>query len=191
MSEIEYVFGTGDGVPHGWSSPPDLALGGALDAVRLDFDGDGLLDDALWDADRDGIAELAALDLTDDGVLDHFYTDPTDLGTWNHEVTGVPEDAAAEPLGWVVRGEGRGGSLWTEPQGRVGPLGIEPEGGAEADGGATSAASAPVAGPDISWPVSPCLLAPQPGTDPPPPPRSPAPAQLPLPEFPRSVPVAS
>ncbi|UGT59263.1 hypothetical protein [Nocardia asteroides] len=132
MSEIEYVFGTGDGVVHGWSSPADLALGGALDAVRLDFDGDGLLDDALWDADRDGIAELSALDLTDDGVLDHFYTDPTGLGTWDHQVTGVPEDAAAEPLGWTVRGE--------------------------ADGRATAPASA---GPDISWPPGPCLLAPQ------------------------------
>ncbi|MFC8043788.1 hypothetical protein [Nocardia sp. NPDC057353] len=105
MDEIEYVFGTGDGVVHAWSSAAELSLGGALDAVRLDFDGDGLLDDALWDADRDGVAELAALDLTDDGALDHFWTDPTGLGTWNHQVTGVPADAAAEPLDWTLRVE--------------------------------------------------------------------------------------
>ncbi|WP_067648810.1 hypothetical protein [Nocardia harenae] len=148
MSEIEYVFGTGDGAVHGWSSPADLSLGGALDAVRLDFDGDGLLDDALWDADRDGVAELAALDLTDDGVLDHFYTDPTGLGTWNHLVTGVPEDAEAEPLGWTVR---------------VGPAG--------------AAAEVPrpdIGRPDIAWPERPHAL-PQPGAELPPPAHRPLP----------------
>lgn len=174
MSEIEYVFGTGAGAPHPWSSPADLSLGGAPDAVRLDFDGDGLLDDALWDADRDGVAELAALDLTGDGVLDHFYTDPTGLGTWNHQVTGLPADAVAEPLGWTVRVEPESQDVLTgEPEGR----GI-------------AVAPAPAARPDISWPASPCSLAPQPGADPPPPPHSPALAEPPLLGAPRPVPAA-
>jgi hypothetical protein len=105
MNEIEYVFGTGDGPVHVWTSEADLELGntGAADAVRLDFDGDGIADDALWDTAGSGRADIAALDLDDDGVLDHFFTDPTGLGTWNHEITGLPGDADSEPLGWIVR----------------------------------------------------------------------------------------
>ncbi|MEU2037852.1 hypothetical protein [Nocardia niwae] len=105
MDEIEYVFGTGDGSVHVWTSEAELELGGtgAADAVRLDFDGDGIADDALWDPAGSGRAGVAALDLDDDGVLDHFFTDPTDLGTWNHEITGLPADVASEPLDWIVR----------------------------------------------------------------------------------------
>ncbi|MFD8244031.1 hypothetical protein [Nocardia sp. NPDC059691] len=107
MNEIEYVFGTGDGVVHVWTSEADLELGdtGAADAVRLDFDGDGIADDALWDSAGSGRADIAALDLDDDGVLDHFFTDPTGLGTWNHQITGLPGDTASEPLDWSVRTE--------------------------------------------------------------------------------------
>ena len=88
MTEIDYVFGTGDGTVHAWSSPADLDLSGtgACDAVRLDFDGSGSADDALWDSDGDGVADVAALDLDGDGVLDHFFTDPTGLGTWDHQI---------------------------------------------------------------------------------------------------------
>lgn len=105
MSEIEYVFGTGDGVVHIWSSEADVELArtGTADAVRLDFDGDGLADDVMWDSTGSGVADIAALDLDDDGVVDHFYTDPTGLGTWDHRITGTPEDASAEPFGWIVR----------------------------------------------------------------------------------------
>ncbi|MFI9507505.1 hypothetical protein [Nocardia sp. NPDC052566] len=105
MTDIEYAFGTGDGIVHGWVSQAELELArsGAADAIQLDFDGDGLLDDAMWDSDGDGIADVAALDLDDDGVLDHFYTDPTGLGTWAHQVTGAAADAVSEPLAWIVR----------------------------------------------------------------------------------------
>ncbi|WP_194816595.1 hypothetical protein [Nocardia sp. XZ_19_385] len=105
MSDIEYVFGTGAGEVHVWSSPADLELArtGTVDAVQLDFDGDGLFDDALWDTHGAGVADVAALDLNDDGVLDHFYTDPSGLGTWNHLVTGF--DSANEPLEWTIRPE--------------------------------------------------------------------------------------
>ncbi|MFQ6325463.1 hypothetical protein ACLMAL_04900 [Nocardia sp. CWNU-33] len=105
MSEIEYVFGTGDGTVHVWSSQADLELSGpgVADALQLDFDGDGLADDALWDSHGTGIADVAALDLDEDGVLDHFYTDPSGLGTWNHLVTGSASDAGSEQLDWIVR----------------------------------------------------------------------------------------
>ncbi|WP_067863390.1 hypothetical protein [Nocardia shimofusensis] len=105
MTDIEYSFGTGDGVVHDWSSAADLDLAGTglFDAVRLDFDGDGLADDALWDSTGAGVADIAALDLDDDGVPDHFYTDPTGEGTWDHHVSGSPADAANEPLEWIVR----------------------------------------------------------------------------------------
>ncbi|WP_054815225.1 hypothetical protein [Nocardia arizonensis] len=105
MNEIEYVFGTGDGTTHTWTSQADLDLArtGALDAVQLDFDGDGLADDALWDTTGSGTADIAALDLDDDGLLDHFYTDPTGAGTWDHRITGSSADADQEPLGWIVR----------------------------------------------------------------------------------------
>lgn len=105
MNEIEYVFGTGDGPVHVWTSEAGLTLGdtGTPDAVGLDFDGDGIADDALWDAAGCGRADIAALDLDDDGVLDHFFTDPTGLGTWNHQITGLPGDTANEPLDWIVR----------------------------------------------------------------------------------------
>ncbi|WP_051021472.1 hypothetical protein [Nocardia araoensis] len=107
MNEIEYVFGTGDGTVHVWTTEADLELGGTgtADAVRLDFDGDGIADDALWDSAGSGRADIAALDLDDDGVLDHFFTDPTGLGTWNHQITGLPGDTASEPLEWTVRTE--------------------------------------------------------------------------------------
>ncbi|MCM6776995.1 hypothetical protein NDR87_23910 [Nocardia sp. CDC159] len=93
MTDIEYVFGLGDGPGRSWSSPADLDLTGTgvFDAVGLDFDGDGYTDDALWDRDGDGVAEISALDLDDDGRLDHFCTDPGGLGTW------------AEPL-WPLSG---------------------------------------------------------------------------------------
>ncbi|MEV0294242.1 pullulanase [Nocardia sp. NPDC050710] len=105
MNEIEYVFGTGDGTVHVWSSEADLDLArtGTADALQLDFDGDGLADDALWDPHGTGVADIAALDLDDDGLLDHFYTDPTGLGTWGHQITGSAADAVDEPLEWIVR----------------------------------------------------------------------------------------
>ncbi|MFQ6396967.1 hypothetical protein ACLMAJ_26345 [Nocardia sp. KC 131] len=105
MNEIEYVFGTGDGTVHIWSTEADLELArsGIADALQLDFDGDGLTDDALWDSHGTGIADVSALDLDDDGVLDHFYTDPSGLGTWNHLVTGAASDAGSEQLAWIER----------------------------------------------------------------------------------------
>lgn len=105
MNEIEYVFGTGDGRVHVWTSEADLQLTGTgmADAVGLDFDGDGFADDALWDSGGSGIADIAALDLDDDGVLDYFFTDPTGLGTWDHQITGLSADAASEPFDWIVR----------------------------------------------------------------------------------------
>lgn len=105
MTDIGYSFGTGDGVVHEWSSAADLDLAGTglFDAVRLDFDGDGLADDALWDSTGSGTADIAALDLDDDGAPDHFFTDPTGLGTWDHQVSGAPADAANEPLEWITR----------------------------------------------------------------------------------------
>ncbi|MFD0360380.1 hypothetical protein ACFQZZ_02840 [Nocardia sp. GCM10030253] len=117
MNEIEYVFGTGDGTVHVWSTPADLELAGpgVADALQLDFDGDGLADDALWDSHGTGIADVAALDLDDDGVLDHFYTDPSGLGTWDHLVTGAESDAGSEQLDWIVR------------TGPVPELGVAPE----------------------------------------------------------------
>lgn len=112
MNEIEYVFGTGDGTVHVWHSQADLELAGpasaSADAIRLDFDGDGLADDAMWDTCGSGIADVAALDLDDDGVLDHFYTDPSGLGTWDHSITGTASDAVSEPLDWIVRSEDMG-----------------------------------------------------------------------------------
>lgn len=115
MDEIEYVFGTGVGPPQVWTSEADLSLSGPHDAVRLDFDGDGLVDDALWDSAGLGVADVAALDLNDDGVLDHFYTDPTGLGTWNHHVTGTVADAGDEPLNWIHRTGGFDAAVPPEP----------------------------------------------------------------------------
>jgi hypothetical protein len=88
MTEIEYMFGTGDGSVQVWTSAADLDLAGTgeCDAVRLDFDGDGFADDALWDTDGDGVADMVALDLDDDGVLDHFFTDPSGLGIWDTQI---------------------------------------------------------------------------------------------------------
>lgn len=107
MNEIEYVFGTGDGTVHIWTTQADLDLSGSGvgDAVGLDFDGDGLADDVLWDSHGTGIADVVGLDLDDDGVPDHFFTDPTGNGTWNHEITGNPADADSEHLDWIVRTE--------------------------------------------------------------------------------------
>lgn len=107
MNEIEYVFGTGDGMVHVWTSQADLDLSGSggNDAVALDFDGDGLVDDVLWDSHGTGIADVAGLDLDDDGVPDHFFTDPSGNGTWNHQITGSPDDADSEHLAWLERTE--------------------------------------------------------------------------------------
>ncbi|MBF6092129.1 hypothetical protein IU438_00290 [Nocardia cyriacigeorgica] len=105
MNEIEYAFGTGDGTVDVWSTQANLELAGSPDAVRLDFDGDGLIDDAMWDTQGDGVADVAALDLNDDGVLDAFFTDPSGHGVWDHQITGTTADAASEPLDWIVRGE--------------------------------------------------------------------------------------
>ncbi|WP_346764771.1 hypothetical protein [Rhodococcus sp. HNM0569] len=104
MNPLEYSFGTGVDAPTTWVSGADLALsGGHLDAVRLDFDGDGLLDDAMWDADGDGIADHSILDVDLEpgepgGERARYFTDPTGLGTWNHEVA-PPGTPAPEPAG--------------------------------------------------------------------------------------------
>lgn len=86
---IEYFFGTGDGPTTRWSGTPDLALGiwhsDALDAIRLDFDGDGRRDDAMWDTDADGVADVAAIDTDDDGEPDAFYRD-SGVGLWDRPV---------------------------------------------------------------------------------------------------------
>ncbi len=105
MSEIEYVFGTGDGTVHVWTgqADSDLSESGVGDAVAVDFDGDGLVDDVLWDSHGTGIADVVGLDLDDDGVLDHFFTDPAGNGTWNHQITGNPADAGSEHLAWIER----------------------------------------------------------------------------------------
>lgn len=81
---IEYFFGTGDGPTTRWSGTTDLTLGDtdALDAIRLDFDGDGRRDDAMWDTDADGVADVAALDTDDDGEPDAFYRD-SGAGLWD------------------------------------------------------------------------------------------------------------
>ncbi|MFE7798610.1 hypothetical protein [Nocardia sp. NPDC057440] len=130
MNEIEYVFGTGDGTIHVWSSQADLELSGpgVADALQLDFDGDGLADDALWDSHSAGIADVAALDLDEDGVVDHFYTDPSGLGTWNHLVTGAESDAGSEQLDWIVRtgpapDHGVGAEIGAAPAESDAPLG--------------------------------------------------------------------
>jgi hypothetical protein len=79
---IEYVFGSGDGRTSTWTSVADVTLGSGMpDAVRLDFDGDGLIDDALWDRDGDGRADCNGLDLDDDGVPDTWFTDDGS-GVW-------------------------------------------------------------------------------------------------------------
>ncbi|WP_174189060.1 hypothetical protein [Nocardia barduliensis] len=137
MDEIEYVFGTGDGTVHVWTSEADLELGGTgtADAVRLDFDGDGIADDALWDSAGSGHADIAALDLDDDGVLDHFFTDPTGLGTWNHHVTGLPGDAASEQLDWIVRTDAQAPDRPPDPEQLPDSLLPEPDQlGAPSDG---------------------------------------------------------
>jgi hypothetical protein len=105
MNEIEYVFGTGDGTVHAWSSQANLELtiSGIPDAVQLDFDGDGLADDVMWEPHGTGVADVVGLDLDDDGVLDHFYTDPSGFGIWDHLITGAESDAGSEPLDWIVR----------------------------------------------------------------------------------------
>ena len=107
--DVEYSFGTGTGEPVVWSSEADFELGdgGPADAVRLDFDGDGLRDDAMWDADRDGVAELAALDLDDDGTVERFYADPDGRGVWQRE---VPRPTPAVPDADLV---------WTDRQGHM------------------------------------------------------------------------
>lgn len=94
---MDYYFGLGDGPLTWWAGEPSLALGdtGLLDAVPLDFDGDGRWDDAMWDSDGDGVADRAVLDLDDDGVREAVFTDPGRLGTW--AVRGGPVDAGDPP----------------------------------------------------------------------------------------------
>ncbi|PKZ65177.1 hypothetical protein CYJ73_12805 [Gordonia terrae] len=115
---IEYFFGTGDGPTTRWSGTADLALGTprseALDAIRLDFDGDGHRDDAMWDTDADGVADVAALDTDDDGVPDAFYRD-SGAGLWDQPVAradlagdqlprrDVPDENSRPPAGLVTR----------------------------------------------------------------------------------------
>ncbi|SDE56162.1 hypothetical protein [Rhodococcus tukisamuensis] len=97
---VEYAFGTGDGDQSVWESVADLGIGAddATDAVRLDFDGDGLLDDAMWDSDGDGRADRSVLDV--DGPGTRYFTDPSGLGTWDHEVPGPAHEQETEPAGW-------------------------------------------------------------------------------------------
>lgn len=85
--EIEYGFGTGDGLVSVWHSPADLDVSGdgVLDAVLLDFDGDGLVDDAMWDSDGDGIADTVLLGIYGDDPLRGFVDGAGD-GTWAQEV---------------------------------------------------------------------------------------------------------
>ncbi|MBW0275834.1 hypothetical protein ATM97_16395 [Nocardia sp. MH4] len=65
MNDIEFVFGTGDGIVHHWSGQAELALAdtGVADALWLSFDGDTGVDDAPWDSDRDGAAESVVPDI--------------------------------------------------------------------------------------------------------------------------------
>lgn len=81
---MEYFFGLGDGAVNTWFTEPSLALGdaGLLDAIPLDFDGDGRAFDAMWDTRGDGVADIAALDLDGDGVPESFFADRGD-GTWS------------------------------------------------------------------------------------------------------------
>lgn len=87
MDSLEYSFGNGVDAPTTWTSLADLSVGamGSIDAVRLDFDGDGLLDDAMWDSGGDGVADHSVLDV-DDADDARFFTDPSGEGTWNREV---------------------------------------------------------------------------------------------------------
>lgn len=87
MDPLEYSFGTGAEAPATWNSPADLDLGplGGMDAVRLDFDGDGLLDDAMWDDNGDGAGDHSVLDY-DAGNEARYFTDPSGNGTWDREV---------------------------------------------------------------------------------------------------------
>lgn len=80
---LEYVFGNGDSEPTHWHTPADTDTDadGVLDAIALDFDGDGRRDDLLIDTDADGIADLAALDLDDDDTVEHHYRDSGN-GIW-------------------------------------------------------------------------------------------------------------
>jgi hypothetical protein len=94
---IEYVFGSGNGHINTYTSAADLTLGtGAPDAVRLDFDGDGLIDDALWDRDGDGRADCSGLDLDDDGLPEVWFTD-NGSGVWAVPTTPTPDVASETP----------------------------------------------------------------------------------------------
>ena len=76
---MEYCLGDGDGSAAIWSSELTLDTDddGALDAIGLDFDGDGRLD-ALVDTDGDGTADHLVLDVRDTDVQ---MTDDGS-GTW-------------------------------------------------------------------------------------------------------------
>lgn len=94
MDPLDYSFGTGVGTPTTWTSLADLSVGavGSLDAVALDFDGDGWRDDAMWDFDGDTVADHSVLDVGDEA---RYFTDPSGEGTWNQEVP-CPEKVSPE-----------------------------------------------------------------------------------------------
>ncbi|NLG56310.1 MAG: hypothetical protein GX542_11815 [Rhodococcus sp.] len=100
FERLEYSFGTGHGDPTTWLSAPDLIIGDGdiPNAVRLDFDGDGLLDDAMWDSDGDGVVDQAVLDV-DSGLEARYFADPTGAGTWNQEIiyTGIDYEPPVVP----------------------------------------------------------------------------------------------
>ncbi|GAA4485029.1 hypothetical protein GCM10023094_39350 [Rhodococcus olei] len=104
MDLVEYGFGTGTGDPHVWVSEADLDLGepGRMDAVALDFDGDGWADDALWDSDGDARADVSVLDVGSGRA--RYFTDPGGAGTWAVECPAPP--GAAAPGLVDLRGDG-------------------------------------------------------------------------------------
>ena len=85
--DMHYCLGDGDGSAAMWSAEPTLDTDddGVLDAIGLDFDGDGRLD-ALTDADGDGTADHLVLDV---GGADVRMTDDGS-GTWTVGGRGGP-----------------------------------------------------------------------------------------------------
>ncbi len=89
--------------------PPISTWGssGGVDAVRLDFDGDGLLDDAMWDSDGDGVADRSVLDYDADDGGARYFTDPSGNGTWNVEMTMAEPPVIAAVHTWRPRSDDR------------------------------------------------------------------------------------